>query len=383
MSSARRSTPGDAMRGLTNTAIDALPVGAELKDDRVPGLCVRANQGGKSFLLYFRTKTGQVRRPKIGDTKQVSISDAREIARQMLAQVAAGQDPVAERQIARGEPTVSDLAARCEREIYHGEKRWQKEALQMFRRHIEPRLGALKVGQVKYDDVSRLAAVMRETPIAANRCIAVLSKMFNMAERWDWRPHGSNPCQHVERYKETSRRRYASEDEIAKLGALLRADAETRPREVAFIYLMLFSGARPSEIARATPDMVDESGVLRIKDGKTGIRDVFLPPQALAALARLPKDRKTLTGLCGVPRKYWAKVGLTGLWVRDLRRTFATVGLSNGVSAGIVGELFGHKSAQTTKVYAKLMEAPAHQAAASIASKMEQMLTGVRLEAAE
>jgi site-specific recombinase XerD len=50
------------------------------------------------------------------------------------------------------------------------------------------------------------------------------------------------------------------------------------------------------------------------------------------------------------------------------------VGFSAGVPIGAVGELLGHASAQTTKIYAKLMEDPALRAAESIASRMETLL---------
>ena len=86
---------------LTNTAIDALQPGQRLKDDRVPGLEVRANAGGKSFMLYYRTRTGIVRRPKIGNYPVLTLAAAREIARGLLAQVAAGGDPSRERQAQR------------------------------------------------------------------------------------------------------------------------------------------------------------------------------------------------------------------------------------------------------------------------------------------
>jgi hypothetical protein len=44
------------------------------------------------------------------------------------------------------------------------------------------------------------------------------------------------------------------------------------------------------------------------------------------------------------------------------------------VPIGLIGELLGHKSAQTTKVYARLMEGPAVSATGEIADKIENML---------
>jgi integrase len=196
----------------------------------------------------------------------------------------------------------------------------------------------------------------------------------------------------VERYKEQKRRRFATPAEIKAIGVVLDRLAAESPIWIcgsAFIYALLFTGARPSEIERATPDMLErlerdgESyGVLRIEKGKTGQRDVFLPPQAMALFDKMPKNRRHL---CGdyhrkFPRALWEKVkkevGCSDLWGRDLRRTFATVALSNGVPIGQVGELLGHKSSQTTKIYAKLMEDQAHMAAAVTATQIEGMLKG-------
>ena len=64
-------------------------------------------------------------------------------------------------------------------------------------------------------------------PGVANRCLTLLSKMFNLAERWGWRAEGSNPVRHVERCNENKRERYLSAEELARLGeALASAERE-------------------------------------------------------------------------------------------------------------------------------------------------------------
>jgi len=112
------------MTALTNTAIAALKPGQELKDDRVPDLSVRANATAKSFMLYYRTKGHVVRRPKIGSTDVLGIAEAREIARGLLAQVAAGGDPVADRRAIRDDPTLDDLWTKVEQEHYTDATAW-------------------------------------------------------------------------------------------------------------------------------------------------------------------------------------------------------------------------------------------------------------------
>jgi integrase len=377
---------------ITNTAIDAMQPGAEIKDDQVPGLSVRRNPGGWSWMLRYRKRGGAVKRPKIGAYPTISLKDARSLARSWLVRLAGGDDPAVP---PKSEPLLDDLWARCEREHYNRGTAWDGEAKRIYNVHIKERLGGHRLGAIDYDVVHRLHAGMKALPFQANRALAVLAKMLYLAERWKLRPPGSNPCQYVSRYPEPRRRRYASPAELSAAAAALQAEAIKFPAAVAFIYLLMFSGARPSEIVNATPAMIERTeggGVLRIEQGKTGQRDVFLPAQAMQVIDRLPKDgiaqrsregvlgAYTITGLAGPPRDVWDRVrkaaGCPDLRMRDLRRTFATIAMSNGVTPGQIGELLGHRSVQTTKIYAKLMESPAHAAAAAVAGKIDQIIGG-------
>ena len=380
------------MSALTNTAIDAMFPGDVLRDDKVPGLQVRANRGGsKVFMLYFRTKTGVERRPKIGEYgKPLTLAQARDIARAMLVQVAAGKDPIAERAKAKGEPTMDELWDRCALEHYTGAKDWHREAKRLYAANIAPKLGKKRVAGIEFDDLDRVYRAMAATPSEANHTVAVFSKMMQLAEKWRWRAQGTNPARLLDnRYASRKRRRYANAQELERIGAILNRYAQdTRHAEsVAFLYVLAFTGARPSEIGRAAPDILEavqidgnRYGVLNIQEGKTGFRQVFLPPQAMKVLDKLPAKRATLTGREEVPKKLWNTIrqeaGCGDLWARDFRRTFATVGLSGGHSLGLIGELLGHQSAQTTQIYAKLMTNPAMRASASIASEVERLLSG-------
>lgn len=365
------------MTALTNTAIERLLPGEHLYDHIVPGLHIRCNVGGRSWMFWYRFN-GRPRRPKIGDYPVIGIAQAREIARGLVGQVASGKDPSRLRAEARGEQTVAGLWERVAREHYGAGRGWDKEAARLYKTIIGPSLGKLRLSEVVYDDLARMHAKHKTIPIGANRALAVLGKMLDLAEKWGLRTPGSNPCRHVSRYKETSRRRFATAEEIARLGRALDRAAETDPAGAVFLFLLLYTGARPSEIERATWGQLDGS-VLRIPEGKTGHRDVFLPPQATAIIARLPNygPERRIVG-CQMPKKLWAKIrkeiGAPDLWARDLRRTFATVALSNGVSIGVVGELLGHRSSQTTKVYAKLMEQEAKRTTAKIADHMTALM---------
>lgn len=389
---------------ITNTALRSIQPGETLYDTDVPGLQLRYTSSRPSYYVYFRTKAGVERRPKLGDAAIITLAQARENARTMLAAVAAGHDPVAEREKLKAEPTMNDLWAEVEAKVYGRGKAWDREAKRLYDAHARKRFGMERVATIDVDAVGAMHAALKATPIEANRALAIVSKMLSYAERpgVKLRAPGSNPCQAIERYPERKRKRFAKPFELPKLRAELDREAEVPERRpaVAFIWLLAFSGARPSEIENALPSMLERvdvkdvgrCGVFRIPDGKTGHRDVFLPPQAMRVIDALPakglplRDRHrrvlamTITGL-RMPRALWGRVravaGAPDLWARDWRRTFATVGFSGGENKHLVGALLGHASVQTTDIYAKLMEDPAFAAAARIATRMEALLNPV------
>lgn len=354
----------------------------------VAGLHVRATGRRKTFYLYYRTRDGQERRPKLDHYGNITLAQARDAAREMRVQIAAGRDPVAERAKSKSEPTVSEFFERMFVEHW-SRRRTAADVRRLFDRHVAPRIGGARMQAVGHDDIARIHAALSDTPYQANRVLALVTRLFNLAAwpRYAVRVPGDNPCRGVERFAELKRRRKAEPAELAALGPLLQSAAENRINvpSVAFLFLLAYSGARPSEIAKATWDRLARTeidgkvyGVLTIDDGKTGQITVHLPPQAMAIIERLPRVAgRTITGIRS-PRKLWERIrreaGCPDLRLRDLRRTFASVSYSAGHGA-TVGELLNHRSAQTTKVYAKLYGGAAASAAESTAAKVDEMLT--------
>lgn len=372
----------------TNAAIAALAPGEVLHDDKIVGLQVRAKASVKSFHIYYRFK-GAERRPKIGDAAVLSIPEARMLAQRMLVRVAAGEDPSAERGQDRAGATLADVWQRLSLEKWPTPKidDWDDVVHCHWRNHLEPQFGKRRVASITLEDVEARHKAMRAIPRAANQVKILLNQLLTAAERWKMRPLNSNPCHLVKPYPAVKRKRFASLTELQAIGAALeRRRGANDPRTagaVAFVYCMLFSGARPSEIAWATPSMVkplpNGCGRLFIPDGKTGERIVFLPAQAMRALSTLPADRKTLTGLKWVPRGLWKQIqteaNCPDLWFRDLRRTFATVGLSHGQGKDVIGKLIGDQES-ATDIYALLMEHTAMDAASAVADSMSVLLAG-------
>ena len=87
---------------------------------------------------------------------------------------------------------------------------------------ILPRLGKHRVSDIGKSDVVALHHDMRDVLGHANRTLGVLSRMLTLAEVWEMRPEGVNPCRHVKKYPEHKRERFLSDDEYRRLGVALR-----------------------------------------------------------------------------------------------------------------------------------------------------------------
>ena len=113
----------------------------------------------------------------------------------------------------------------------------------------------------------------------------MLSKIFNLAELWELRPDGSNPCCHVKRFKEKRRERFLSDDEYRSLGSALREIEQERsetPAAIAAIRLLMLTGCRLSEIQKLRWEHVDlEAGELKLPETKTGAKVVHQEPFTL------------------------------------------------------------------------------------------------------
>ena len=171
------------------------------------------------------------------------------------------------------------------------------------RLHILPRLGRRPIGELKRQDIARLHHELADKPYQANRTLALLSKFFGWAEKHGLRPDGSNPCRHVEKYREGRRERFLSQAELARLGDALREaeqDKSCSPWVIAAIRLLTLTGARRNEILTLQWEHVsEEHGCLMLPDSKTGRKAVRLSPPSLAVLHAIPRLEGNPYVICG------------------------------------------------------------------------------------
>lgn len=369
------------------------PVGVEqiIWDQQVSGLGVRVTAAGKkSFILKFRVN-GRGKKPTLGacGPGALSVAEARAMAVTWKTSAQQGIDPTRARQQERTAPTVADLCDEYVRR--HGSrKRSGFEDQRKIDVVIKPRMGALRVKDVSQFDVDDLHRKYADRPYEGNRVLALLSKMFSLAERWGWRE--GNPARGVERYPEEPRERFLTPEEIARLSAALSAYVAEKPsadREdaVAIVRIAMMTGARSGEVLAAEWDQFDLDAGLWIKPSshtkQKRTHRVPLSPEVVEILELRERRSRFVfpgpgkSGHRDSIRSAWARIqaltgGIDDVRVHDLRHTYASVLVSSGVSREMIGALLGHTQAQTTMRYAHLYDDPLREAT----SRAGRMLSG-------
>jgi hypothetical protein len=165
---------------LTKTAVDSAMLAAkeyELRDTIVSGFLLKVTPAGrKIFMVQYRTNAGERRKPAIGRFGELTVEQARSIARDWLADVRKGKDPSVEKATARDAPSMKDLCAKFIEDYSTPKNRPRSVRSNQgyIDRHIIPNLGALKVREVTRSDVSSLITRMKKTPVTANRVLSCL-----------------------------------------------------------------------------------------------------------------------------------------------------------------------------------------------------------------
>jgi integrase len=371
------------MPRLTKTVIDHFNARKDttLWDTLLPGFGVRLRPGNPSKVFYvqYRTPAGQ-RKRKIGVYGVLTVDEARDKARQWLAQVAMGHDPAVQPEAPRV-VTLGELAQRYL--TVHAQPKKKAHSLRndqwLLRGHVLPTLGERPVALLTRAEIAAFHHQLRSTPTTANRALALLSTMLRLAEQWGLREVGSNPVLGIPRYRERPRERYLTPGELKRLWGVLDEAARTHSVNavgLAALRLLLLTGARVGEILPLRWELVDwEQGRARLPDSKTGAKTLYLAEEALDVLRHLPRlvgspwcfpSHQPGKHFVALPRLWYrlrAEAGLEDVRLHDLRHTFAANAAARGVPLLTIGALLGHRSASTTQRYAHLMPEIADEAA--------------------
>ncbi|MCX9046692.1 tyrosine-type recombinase/integrase [Citrobacter portucalensis] len=261
------------------------------------GLYLRYRQVDQSPSWRFRYKfSGKQRAMVIGSYAELSLSKARETAKELAARVALGYDVAGEKQerkakaLAKMEAEknamrVSDLAAEYfERQIL---PRWKHPDILRRRidKDINPHIGRMKVEDVKprhIDDMLK-AIVDRGAPTIATDVLRWTRRIFD----YGIKRHALeiNPCSAFEVSdaggKEVSRDRWLTRDELIQLFRAMRtAKGFSRQNEITF-KLLLALCVRKMELCAARWEEFDlDKGIWHLPEERSKNGDAIDIPLA-------------------------------------------------------------------------------------------------------
>ncbi len=232
------------------------------------------------------------------------------------------------------------------------------------------------------NDVARLHAQVGETaPYRANRLVALLRKMFNLARDWGLSV-GENPATRIQIFREESRDRFVQPEELPRLFRAIAEESDPSVRAV--VLTALLTGARRTEVLTMRWDEVSLTRAeWRIPHTKAGRPHLLPLPHALVvllrSLSRVEGNPYVFVGQHGVGhlhdmKRAWDRIrmraGIHDVRFHDLRRTVGSWLAASGESLHLIGKVLNHRDVSTTAIYARLNLNPVRQALERQATKM-------------
>ena len=365
-------------------------------DDEVKGLGVRIYASNKkSFVFRYSLHTGRTKRSMvIGAYGVYTLKQARDEARRLKYEVSKGGDPAKERKQFKDAPTVSDLCTRYLEEHASPNKKPKSadDDRRAINNHIKPRLKSRLVSDVSFEDISKLHHSLKSSPFAANRVVALLSKMFNLAEKWGHRGRNTNPCRGIERYPEPKRVRYPSQKELKDFGnAIVKVEANCRvdPTPLSAIKILLFTAGRKREILSCKWEYIDfERKEIRLPDSKSGPSKIPLNEVAIEILEAIGPKQSGWVFPSKVTDSHWNNIdktwkvlvdeaGIENFRIHDLRHAFASAGANNRIPLEVLGTILRHSDPKLTKRYSHIYDETTKQAANTIGNNLKNSLAGI------
>jgi integrase len=239
-----------------------------------------------------------------------------------------------------------------------------------------------KLTDLTRNDVARLHAKVGEmAPYRANRLVALVRKMFNLARDWGLYA-GENPATRIQMFREESRDRFVQPEELPRLFLAIAEESDPSIRSI-FLTALLTGARRAEVLGMRWEDVSLARAEWRIPHTKTGSPHLLPVPHALVAMLQsLPRVNgnpyvfpgQNRTGHLQNMKRIWdrirMKAGIRDVRFHDLRRTVGSWLAGSGESLQLIGKVLNHRDVSTTAIYARLNLDPVRQALERNASKM-------------
>jgi len=351
---------------LTNRMIDALPPGPPRgrwycdKEQK----CFFAVRYPESTVFFVRAVllNGTRRTVKIGEYGPWTPTAARKRAQALLAQMAGGYDPRAEKDRLRALPTWQKWS---EDYLKRAEKRLRPNTIKDSARYLArtyPKWGARRLSEITPTDILSMRDEWEKHPAAADHFRAIVGAVLEEAVEMGYL--AANPTRRVRPYGgSVPRQRVPTVEEMKKILASL--DEEYPEVRVAF-RMLIYIGARPSEVTRLRWEDVDlERGLATVRLAKSNkprglpLTDALI--EELKALPRRspwcfpsPHNSENTRNKWTYPwKRILTRAGLasSGLHIYDLRRGAGDDVVMQTGSTRQAADLLGHKDERITRAH--------------------------------
>lgn len=361
---------------LTKAAIARMDLdrdGQWVTDAEVPQLLVRITKTSKTFVARWTSpKDGSRKQETIGSVEEVSVTEARNRARALVA---------GDRQ--RSVETLADVYDVWDK--HHSSKvsdGHAEEIRRTWRKHIGPELGNKKLARItnrvlqEWYDKKRLEhpltpkGKMQAQPNSAatvNRWIAYISKFLSIARQNGWM--AGNPVEGLERSDANRRLDVFTKQDVRDLSEALIAHRDRFPIGVDLIrFLLLYPcrGIEAREMEWADLDLDAGTWTIPAARYKTKKAKSFpLGRLQVEHLRNIPKrsDRYVFPMVTDITRPVakshqrhvWEALRPKPLGIHALRKTIATSMVNNQMPLEMVSLILGHSSTLVTQqAYAHL-----------------------------
>lgn len=351
----------------------------------VQGLGLEVTKTGTKTFNFIQKVNGKNLQVTLGRFPEITVEQARKLAREAAHKIASGINPNEEKRTARNYTTFEQLFEHYEAsfklDIKAGKRRESslKGHETLYRLHIRPKLGKRTIENfTKEEAKSFLQKILAKRGYSLhNHSLTLLKSMFNRADI------ENNPFAKLKKIDESvfRRERTLSKEELCRL---LDSLEQEEPIYQDCILLLLLTGQRKSNVLAMEWSEINKDArtwiipVNKIKTKKPHV--VPLSHEAMKVLERrslvaekgqkyvFPSTRSATghiadkSGMGGFWNRITKRAGLydphdasKNLQVHDLRRTLATYQVTSGGSLQATSRLLGHSNiGVTASVYAHL-----------------------------
>jgi len=350
----------------------------EMWDAEIKGLHVIVTPAArKTFYFRYYDANRKNQRMKIGVFGNITCEMARDIAKSLAGDLAKGLDPKKIKETAKRQQKEAisfslffEKFTKDYRLIHHKPSTFKIDGY-ISKLHVLPFFGEKNLKEITTKDVMEFKESLKHIPVTCNKGFAIIHKAFELSELWGHRPKNSNPCRGIQKYPERKRERFLNKEELKRLENILEIEEALQLKSsyvLGAIKLLMYTGCRMGEILTLKwEDVYLNESYIHLKDSKTGERIVPLNEPAKSILAKVEKKSENPYVFCSGKHKNshlaniekaWQKIrkkaDLNDVRIHDLRHSFASFAIKQGLDLYQVAKLLGHKNIRTTTRYAHL-----------------------------